>query len=155
MFPPSPGGPTVRRLIPMALAAALVGLAGQACAQDAPRKFDLTCSARSADGINQINTTLRFAVDLDAASMRPYRDGKLQFSVPIKITDAQLLLRDEDAPPFGDYSYVHVREAVDRTTGAFTSDMRFTTTAGVSDQAHSEGQCAFARYTGGDGKPLY
>jgi hypothetical protein len=139
----------------LALSAGLLALATATAAQEPPRRFDLTCDAHSADGVNKISATLRFAVDLDTSSMRVYRDGKLQPSVPIKVSDAKLVLRDEDEPPFGDYSYVHVRETVDRLTGAFTSDMRFATNAGASDQAHSEGQCAVVRYSGGDGKPLY
>lgn len=132
-----------------------VALAGAALAQDAPSKFDLSCAARSADGVNTISASLRFAVDLDAASMRPYRDGKLQTSTPIKVTDELLTLRDEDQAPFGAYSKVHVRETVDRRTGAFESDMDFTRTDGGTEKATTEGQCAIARYTGGDGKALY
>lgn len=132
-----------------------LALVGAAVAQEAPSKFDLSCDAHSADGVNAISTSLRFAVDLDASTMRPYRDGKLQPSVPIKVTDDQLTLRDEDQPPFGAYSKVHVRETVDRRTGAFESDMDFTREDGGTEKAATEGQCAIARYTGGDGKALY
>ena len=126
-----------------------------AAAQEPPRRFDLSCDAHSADGLNKISATLRFAVDLDAKTMRAYRDGKLQPAVPITVTDDLLTLRDEDQPPFGDYASVHVRETVDRRTGAFTSDMALTRANGAAEPAHSEGQCVFARYTGADGKPLY
>lgn len=140
----------------MAAIAALLTLARAAAAQEAPRRFDLTCDAHSADGVNKINATLRFAVDLDAGSMRAYRDGKLQPPTPIQVTDQQLVLRDGSEPPFAGYSAVHVRESVDRRTGAFVSDMDLTRASdGGADQAHSEGQCAFARYSGADGKPLY
>lgn len=148
---------TLRSLITlMAAIAAPLSLAGAAGAQEAPRRFDLSCDAHSADGVNRINATLRFAVDLDAGSMRAYRDGKLQPPTPIQVSDEQLVLRDGEEPAFAGYSKVHVRESVDRRTGAFTSDMTLTRAAdGGEDAAHSEGQCAFARYTGGDGKPLY
>ena len=150
----SPSSP-IRATAALALAAGLSALAGSALAQDAPRRFDLSCDAHSVAGVHQVSATLRFAVDLDAQSMRPYRDGKLQPSVPIKITDDELTLRDESQPPFGDYIAVHVRESVDRRTGAFASDMTFTKTAGDTEQTRSEGQCAIARYTGADAKPLY
>lgn len=149
-----PTSPT-RITAALALAAGLSALPGAALAQEAPRKFDLTCDARSVGGSHAVSATLRFAVDLDAQSMRPYRDGKLQPSVPIKVSDDELTLRDESQPPFGDYVAVHVRESVDRRTGAFASDMVFTKTAGDTDETRSEGQCAFARYTGADAKPLY
>jgi hypothetical protein len=133
-----------------------LALASAALAQEAPRKFDLSCDAHSTgEASHAIAASLRFAVDLDASSMRPYRDGKLQPSVPIKVTDAELTLRDEDQAPFGAYSKVHVRETVDRLTGAFTGDMDFTLKDGGTEQTHSEGQCAIARYTGADGKALY
>lgn len=133
-----------------------LALASAALAQEAPKKFDLSCDAHStADGSHAVSASLRFAVDLDASSMRPYRNGKLQPSVPIKVTDEQLTLRDEDQAPFGDYSKVHVRETVDRRTGEFASDMDFTNKDGGTEQTHSEGQCAIARYTGADGKALY
>lgn len=133
-----------------------LALANAALAQEAPTKFDLSCDAHSTgEGAHAVSASLRFAVDLDAASMRPYRNGKLQPSVPIKVTDDQLTLRDEEQPPFGSYSKVHVRETVDRRTGAFASDMDFVREDGGTEQTHSEGQCAIARYTGVDGKALY
>jgi hypothetical protein len=145
----------IRTLASLALAAGLSALSGPAGAQEAPRRFDLSCDAHSVGGTHEVSATLRFAVDLDAQSMRPYRDGKLLASVPIKVTEDELTLRDEDQPPFGDYSAVHVRESVDRRTGAFASDMRFAKAGGESDETRSEGQCAIARYTGADGKSLY
>ena len=132
-----------------------MALVTAALAQDAPSKFDLTCDARSVDGAHSISASLRFAIDLDASSMRPYRDGKLTAAVPIKATDEQLILRDENQSPFGDYDKVHVRETVDRRTGAFLSDMDFVRKDGGSETAKTEGQCAIVRYTGADGKPLY
>lgn len=139
-----------------ALFAGLCLLGATAFAQDAPRRFDLSCDAHSASGSSHVvRATVRFAIDLDAGSMRPYRDGKLQPSVPIQITDDQLTLRDEDQPPFGDYSSIHVRETVDRRTGAFASDMIFTTLDHQNQETRSEGQCAVVRYSGADTKPLY
>jgi hypothetical protein len=137
------------------LAAALSSVAAMANAQEPPRTFDLSCDAHSVDGVHNISTTLRFAVDLDTQSMRPYHDGKLQPSVPIKISDDRLVLRDDDQKSVSDYGDVHVIEMVDRRTGVFVSTMKFTKTDGGTEEARTEGQCAFARYTGADGKPLY
>jgi hypothetical protein len=150
IFPTSP-----HRSLAVALAVALSSLAAAASAQEPPRTFDLTCDAHSVDGVHNISTTLRFAVDLDTQSMRPYHDGKLQPAVPIKITEDQLTLRDEDQPSVSEYGAAHVLETVDRRNGVFLSVMKFTTTDGGVEEARTEGQCAFARYTGADGKSLY
>jgi hypothetical protein len=132
-----------------------MALVSAAVAQEAPTRFDLTCDAKSVDGINAISTSLRFAVDLDAASMRPYRNGRLEPAVTIKVTEDRIILRDEDQAPFGDFAKVHVRETLDRRTGAFESDMDFVRKDGEALAAKAQGQCALTRYTGGDGKPLY